>query len=246
MAMAKTKSDNYWEPHARILESMPRFQAAVSDVRKRLGIPETGIPYDERAEWFADFYRNADEDTAKRYGGAYGYELLPPNKELLDELDNLRLEFNLDPRWLHTLFNYIFSADKSLEPPSQKSAWPSPRMNDVRLPKEQQRVTSLSIRIEKDTTIHDIEDIWDDVRKYQAYMDADIPSRRDPIQVETVDRYRNIIKLRADGLKYQEIAEKYPDKFNSAEDVRSFKNKQEARFKKRTSLRHLPSLWWHK
>lgn len=119
-------------------------------------------------------------------------------------------------------------------------------MNDVRLPKEQQRVTSLSIRIEKDTTIHDIEDIWNDVRKYQAYMDADIPSRRDPIQAETVERYRKIVKLRADGLKYQEIAEKYPDKFNSAEDVRNFKNKQEARFKKRTSLRHLPSLWWHK
>jgi hypothetical protein len=64
MAMAKTKSDNYWEPHARILESMPRFQTAISDVRKRLGIPDTGIPFDDRAEWFSDFYRNADEDTA--------------------------------------------------------------------------------------------------------------------------------------------------------------------------------------
>lgn len=118
-------------------------------------------------------------------------------------------------------------------------------MNDVRLPKEQQRVTSLSIRIEKDTTIHDIEAIWPSIKKYQAYMDAEIPSRRDPIQAETVERYRNIVKLRADGLKYQEIADKYSDKFNSAEDVRSFKNKQEARFKKRTSLRDLPRLWWH-
>ena len=245
MAMAKTKSDNYWEPHARILESMPRFQTAISGVRKRLNVPDTGIPYDDRSEWFADFYRNADEDTSRRYGGAYGYELLPPNKQLLDELDNLRLEFNLDPRWLHPLFNYIFTADKLLESPSKRSAWPSPRMNDVRLPKHQQRVTSLSIRIEKDTTIHDIEVIWDDVKKYQEYMDADIPSRRDPIKPETVERYRTVVKLRSEGLKYQEIAEKFPDKFNSAEDVRSFKNKQEARFKKRTSLRDLPNLWWH-
>ena len=243
--MAKTKSDNYWEPHARILESMPRFQSAISEVRKRLNIPDKGIPYDDRAKWFSDFFRNADVDTSKRYGGAYGYELLPPNKELLDELDNLRLEFNLDQRWLHPLFNYIFSAEKSLEPPSNQSAWASPRMNDVRLPKEQQRVTSLSIRIEKDTTIRDIEDIWKDIKKYQAYMDAEIPFRRDPIQTETVGRYRSIVKLRADGLKYQEIADKYPDKFNSAEDVRSFKNKQESRFKKRTSLRDLPNLWWH-
>jgi hypothetical protein len=117
MAMAKTKSDNYWEPHARILESMPRFQGAIAEVRKRLSIPETGIPYDYRAEWFENFFHNADEDTASRYGHAYGYELLPPNKEFLDELDYLRAEFNLDPRWLHPLFNYIFTAEKSLEPP---------------------------------------------------------------------------------------------------------------------------------
>lgn len=103
--MVKNKSDNYWEPHARILESMPRFHSAISGVRERLNVPDTGIPFDDRAEWFAGFYRNADEDTSRRYGGAYGYELLPPNKQLLDELDNLRLQFNLDPRWLHPLFN---------------------------------------------------------------------------------------------------------------------------------------------
>ena len=45
--MAKTKSDNYWEPHARILESIPRFQSAISEVRKRLNIPDKGVPYDE-------------------------------------------------------------------------------------------------------------------------------------------------------------------------------------------------------
>ena len=243
--MGNTKPDNYWEPHARILESMPRFQTAISGVRKRLDIPNTGIPYDDRAEWFADFFRNADEDTESRYGGAYGYQLLPPNKNLLDELDKLRAEFNLDPRWLHPLFKYIFSAEESLEPPSSQSAWPTPKMNDVRLPKDRQRVTSLSIRIEKDTTIHDVRAIWSEVQKYQAYMDAEIPSRRDPINKETVERYQAVIKSLADGLKYGEIAKKYPKKFHSAEDVRSFRNKQEARFKKRTSLRNLPRLWWH-
>jgi hypothetical protein len=245
MTMAKTTADNYWGPHAEILECMPRFQSDIKAIRKRLNIPDTGIPFDDRAEWYENLFHNADEDAAIRYGGAYDYELLPPNKELLDELDRLRTEFNLDPRWLHPLFNYIFTAEKSLEPPSQKRAWPSPRMNDVRLPKDQLRVTSLSIKIEKDTTIHDITAIWGDIKKYQAYMDADIQSRRDPIQAETVERYRDIVKLRAKGLKYQDIAEKYSEKFNSAEDVRSFKHKQESRFKKRTSLRNLPSLWWH-
>lgn len=110
---------------------MPRFQSAVSGVRKRLNIPASGIPFENRADWFENFYRNPDEDTAGRYGGAYEYQLLPPNKELLDELDNLRLEFNLDSRWLHPLFNYIFSAEKSLNPPSSQSAWPSPRMSST-------------------------------------------------------------------------------------------------------------------
>ena len=64
--MVKAKADNYWEPHARILESMPRFQAAISGVRKRLSIPATGIPAEDRADWFENFFRNPDEDTASR------------------------------------------------------------------------------------------------------------------------------------------------------------------------------------
>jgi hypothetical protein len=243
--MAKAKADNYWEPRARILESMPRFQTAITDVRKRLNIPKTGVPYDERADWFGSFFASPDVDTESRYGGAYGYQLLPPNKQILDELDNLRLEFNLDPRWLHPLFNYIFSAEKSLEPPSNQSAWVTPKFNDVRLPKEQLRVTSLNIRIEKDTTIHDVHAVWEEIQKYQAFMDTEIPSRRDPINIETVQRYKGVIRYLSEGLNYGQIAKKYPSKFNSAEDVRAFKNKQEARFKKRTSLRNLPSLWWH-
>jgi hypothetical protein len=245
--MVKAKADNYWEPHARILESMPRFQSAISGVRKRLNIPASGIPFENRADWFENFYRNPDEDTAGRYGGAYEYQLLPPNKELLDELDSLRLEFNLDPRWLHPLFNYIFSAEKSLNPPSSQSAWPSPRMNDVRLPKEQQRVTSLSIRIEKDTTIHDIEAIWPEIKKYQAYMDSEIPSRRDAIQAETVERYKKLMELRQEKKNtYEIIAKDYPKLgFDTGEDVRGFIRRIEKRFKKRSTLRDLPNLYWH-
>lgn len=226
---------------------MPRFQSAISDVRKRLNIPETGIPYDERADWFAKFFQNPDEDTNGRYGGAYGYQLLPPNKKVLDELDNLRLEFNLDPRWLHPLFNYTFSAEKSLDPPSNQSAWVSPKMNDVRLPKEQQRVTSLCIRIEKDTTIHDIEAVWSDIKKYQAYMDSEIPSRRDPIQPDTVERYKKLMELRKDKKNtYDKIANDYPRLgFDTGEDVRGFIRRIEKRFKKRTTLRDLPHLYWH-
>jgi hypothetical protein len=226
---------------------MPRFQAAISMVRKRLAIPDTGVPHNDRAKWFSDFYLSADEDTDRRYGGAYGYQLLPPNKELLDELDALRLEFNLDPRWLHPLFNYIVSADAELDAPSSQSAWPSPRMNDVRLPKEQLRVTSLSIQIEKDTTISDIESIWKDVQKYQAYMDSAIPSRRDPIQKVTIKKYKKLMFLRKDKQNtYDKIARDHPDLgFSSGEDVRNFIRRVEKRFKKRSTLNDLPSLYWH-
>jgi len=244
--MGKYKTNNYWEPIAKILEVMPRFQEAVAKIRADFNIPAKGIPYEERASWYQKFFINPDVDTASRYGWSYEYQLLPPNKKLLDAIDNLRHEFNLDARWMHPLFAYISDGSKKLGCPSNQSASVTPRFNDVRLPKDKLRVTSLSIRIEKDTSFSDIRAIWAEIEKYQKYMDSVIPTRRDAIQTKTVEKYRKIIELRNQGLKYQEIADQNPDLgFIAAEDIRAFVHKQESRFKKSSSLRNVPDLWWH-
>lgn len=244
--MGKYKTNNYWEPFAKILEVMPRFQKAIEQSRIELSVPPDGIPYNERASWYQKFFSNPDVDTASRYGWSYEYQLLPPNKKFLDTIDILREDFNLDARWMHPLFAYISDGSKKLGCPSNKSASASPRFNDIRLPKEELRVTSLSIRIEKDTSISDIRAIWTEIEEYQEYMDSVIPTRRDAIQTKTVENYRKIIKLRNQGLKYQEIANQHPELgFIAAEDIRAFVHKQESRFKKSSSLRNVPDLWWH-
>ncbi len=241
-------NNTYWQPIADILVCYPRFLKAVDELRDQYKVPPAGIPHDKRAAWHVSFFASANEDTGKRYGYMTGYDLLPPNKDMLDTLDKLAADFNLDARWLHSLFTFVFFGEKKLDPPFHRSANVRPRMNDVRLPKDQLRVTSLSISLQKDTSIEDVRAIWDEVEKFQAYMDTDVPQRRDKIKPETVRRYQQVRKLENGGFTQQKIAEKYPKLgFDTAKDVSDFKRELEKRFRpaKSGALRKLPSLWWH-
>lgn len=240
--------DNYWQPIAEVLSHYPRFLKAVAEVRRQLNIPVDGIPVEERSEWFSSML-TGEIDTGKRYGFMTGHDLLPSDKKTLDALDQLASDFNLDNRWLHSLFMYVFTGGEKLDPPFHRSANLRPYMNDVRLPKEKLKVTSLSISIQKDTSIEDIRAIWDEVEKYQAYMDSDIPKRRDKIKSETVKRYLKVRELEDNGLTQREIAELHPKLgFTTAKDVSDFKRELEQRFKpaKSGALRKLPPLSWHK
>lgn len=243
--MAKKKSDNYWEPHAKILSAMPRFNAAILKARRKLKIPEEGIPFDDRANWYSSLFIPNDEDTARRYGKAYMHEVMPPNKKFLDVVDKIRADFNLDARWVHPIISYLGASDRSLDAPFHLSAYAEPRFNDVRLPKNKLRVTSLSIRIEKDTSVADVVNIWDDIEKYQLYMDSEVPNKRHPIEPDTVKRYEEVMKLKPNNT-YDQIAKEHPDlRFDTGEDVRNFVRRTENRFKKRSTIRNVPNLYWH-
>jgi hypothetical protein len=240
--------DNYWQPIADILSYYPRFLKAVAKMRADLGVPEGGIPLEERGQWYGNQVAAGEEDTGQRYGYMIGHDLLPSDKATLDALDKLASDFNLDSRWLHSLFIFVFLGDNKLDPPFHRSASVRPLMNDIRLPKEQLRVTSLSISLQKDTSIEDIRAMWDEVEKYQAYMDSDVPRRRDKIKPETVKRYLKIQQLEDKGIPQREIAEKYPKLgFGTAKDVSDFKRELEERFRpaKSGALRKLPPLSWH-
>lgn len=240
--------DNYWQPIADILSRYPRFVKAVVKLRVDLGIPEGGIPPEERPQWYSKQVSAGEEDTGSRYGFMLGHDLLPTDKKTLDALDQLAQDFNLDARWLQSLLMYVFMGDEKLDPPFHRSAYVRPRMNDVRLPKEQLRVTSLSISLQKDTSIEDIRAIWGEVEKYQAYMDSEVPKRRDKVKPETIKRYLKVRQLEDEGITQQKIAEKHPKLgFVTAKDVSDFKRELEERFKpaKSGALRKLPPLSWH-
>jgi hypothetical protein len=240
--------DNYWQPIADILSRYPRFLKAVSKVREDMDVPADGIAPDERPQWYSAMLAAGEEDTGKRYGFMTGHDLLPSNKKILDALDQLAYDFNLDARWLHGLFMFVFLGDEKLDPPFYRSASPQAYFNDVRLPKEQLRVTSLSISLQKDTSIEDVRAIWGDIEKFQAYMDTDVPQRRDKVRPETVKRYQEVRDLEDSGLTQDDIARKHPRlNFDTAKDVSDFKRELEKRFRppKSGALRKLPSLWWH-
>jgi hypothetical protein len=241
-------ADNYWQPIADILAQYPRFLKAVAKLRQQLNIPPGGVPYDERSERFSAMLAAGEEDTAKRYGHMTGHDLLPSDKTTLDVLDQLAQDFNLDSRWLHSLFMFMFFDGTKLDPPFYRSANPRAYFNDVRLPKDQLRVTSLGISIQKDTSIEDIRAIWPEIEKLQAYMDSDIPKRRDKIKSDTVKRYLKVRELEVAGLTQDDIARKHPKLgFDVAKDVSDFKRELEKRFRptKSGAVRKLPPLWWH-
>lgn len=230
----------YWEKQVKILSAMPRFIKEIALARENLGIPASGMPKDERAAWFSGLFDGTD-DIAARYGIDTDY--MPNNKKLLDEIDRLRREFNLDTRWVFPLFIHL--AGSELNPPHEKRAEVRPKIDDIRLPKEKRRVKRLSIELTKDTTIKDIRDLWDEVKAYQAYMDGDLPSRRDEIHDTTVEKYQRIMQLKSEGKKAGKIAIDYPTLgFLTGEDVRTFVNQIEKRFKKRSALRNVPDLWF--
>ena len=227
---------------------MPRFKKAITNARNELNIPADGVAYEDRNYWYQSFFMHPDVNTGTRYGFMVGHELLPPNKKLLDIIDKIIIDFNLDSRWTQEVFDYISSGDGKLDAPFWRSANPVPKFNDVRLLKKDLRVTSLSISINKETSIQDIRDIWPEIKKYQAYMDSDIPKRRDPIWVRTVERYVKVCELREQGSTLEKIALKHPElKFDTAKDVSDFLKRVEKRFKphKNGTLRAVPDLFWH-
>jgi hypothetical protein len=240
--------DNYWEPIADILSHYPRFLKAVAKLQQEFDVPPVGIPHSKRANWYGTLFGAADMDTGIRYGYMIGHDLLPPNEKMLDALDALAADFNLDARWLHSLFTFVFLGDTTLSPPFHRSVSPRARFNDIRLPKDQLRVTSLSISLQKDTSLGDIHAIWGEVEKYQAYMDTDVPQRRDKVKSATVKKYQKVRELEDQGMPQSEIAQKYPKLgFLSAKDVSDFKRGFEQRFRPAKSgvLRNVPPLSWH-
>ncbi len=244
----KKKQINRWEPYATILAAMPRFKKATASAREELGIPVDGIPYEDRGHWYQSLFMHPDANTGARYGFMIGHDLLPPNKKLLDIIDKIMADFNLDSRWAHEILDYILSGDGKLDAPFWRSASPVPKFNDVRLPKNKLRVTSLSISINKETSVQDIRDIWHEIKTYMAYMDSDIPKRRDPMLAKTVERYVKVCELREQCLTQNEIARGHSElKFGTEKDVSDFLQQVEKRFKPRKngSIRAVPNLFWH-
>lgn len=221
----------YWSDLATILSHMKRFQEAINKFRIKYKIKPTGIPRDQRADWYSSFFLKPTFDARKKFGGLSDYELLPPNKGFVKDIEKLASDFNLDSRWYIPLFLLISSGGYNITPPFEASVNPLPRFNDVRLPEKQQVITRLLIEIRKDTSLGDIRKAWGQIKKYQKKMISDTPQKRKQIKSETIKRYIQIREMEDMGVPQKEIAQQLG--FLATEDVSRFKSSEiENRFKK--------------
>ena len=223
----KQRNESYWEGMVSVLSHMKRFRKAVIDARIKWELPETGLPYAQRAEWHESLYSDPDEVNTNYYTSTQN-ELLPPNERIRSTLKGISSKFNLDKRWHFNLFLHIASDDVPLSAPTGLP-YVEVRLNDARLPQEQWIIERIWIEIYPDTTQDDIEAVWKRVEAYQAMMSAQYPQKRRPLQ--NVDKYIKIRNLEDQKKTQQEIADEYPDLgFYSAKDVADFKKQIENRF----------------
>ena len=224
-----SKTEKYWENLALILEHMKRFKKAVLEARKEWNIPNKGLPFKNRANWYSSLFVNSDIDRKEHLKQGRLFELLPPNTKIINVLENFSKEFNLDPRWYNTLMSHI-AAGTRLNPPYGKP-YIQPLLNDVRLPENQWEVKRISVDIYKETKPQDLIDIWPQIERWQKLMKVRIPEKRRPIQDENVKKYLKIRRLEDHKLTHNQIVSKHHKLgFRTDIDVANFKKEIEERF----------------
>jgi hypothetical protein len=222
--------NNYWSDQAKMLTAMKRFQSAVVAFRNDHGIQPGGIPINERAGWYESLFTNQTFSASNLLGSRSDYELLPGNKDFINDLEYLAAEFGLESRWLMPLFIMISSGKNEIDPPSSESTVLLPRINDARLPENQQTVTRLLIEIRKDCAQSDIAKIWPKVKQIQKQMLGETPERRKQIDPSILKAYLRMREMEDDGCPHSVIAKEFG--FQSSEDVSRFKTSEiEKRFR---------------
>ncbi|MFH1186899.1 MAG: hypothetical protein V1697_01855 [Candidatus Levyibacteriota bacterium] len=220
------RQDKYWKDWALILSHTKRFKKVVEETRKKWKIPPSGLPRDKRADWYASLFDGSDINSS--YYASSQNDLIPSNKQIRADLWEISDDFNLDNRWHIPLFFYIASGNVALEPPSGLP-YPEIRINDARLPEDKWVIKRMWMEIHPDTTLKDIEAIWNRIMSYQEKMPAKYPERRRPIK--GVKKYVKIRKLEDKNISQQDIADDHPELgFLTAKDIADFKKQIEKHF----------------
>jgi hypothetical protein len=220
--------EQYWSDMASILVHMKRFQKETINFRKILGIPVNGFPQDLSLLWYKSLFDQPNIDTKKRFSFESSHVFLPPNKFVIETIEQFAGKFNLDERWYVDLLFYLMSDKGTLDVP-YGGIDIHVDINDRKLPQNQQVVTKLSIEINKDTAIKDVESIWETVQQYQSKMKTRVPTRRrDIVNTKT---YIKIRELEDQGLPQSEIVKLLPGfSRKTASDVANLKKEMEERF----------------
>jgi len=107
--MAKKKSDNYWEPHAKILPRMKRFQREVLKFRRAWNIPDTGLKQDDIYDWQTNLVETDPSPLSEEQLRYAGWDYYGPvvHGRFWQALTDLCTSFNLDQRWIAPIYMYV-------------------------------------------------------------------------------------------------------------------------------------------
>lgn len=209
---------------------MKRFQKAVLNFRSKIGIPIEGLQKEKRASWYQNNYTYFPDNSPEKFSREPNQQLIPTDPKFRNLLRQFAKSFGLDEIWYDSLFTYLLCDDQiELDVPHYEP-YLEVRINDVRLPADQVKVTSIKMNIDSETKLNDVRNIWSKIKKLQKRMVLPPPQRRRPFTERIVNRYLKVRDLEDSGKKHREIADELG--FTSAEDVAAFKRNLES-FSKR-------------
>lgn len=235
------KIGDFWAPHARILNAMPRFQSRLKELRPTIDLPPNGLPRAKRADWVEKQYTYPTFDFKNKYGVNQSYSMIPHREEIIAAVEAMLKEFNLSHSWAHSVYMVLVNGGEMTPPPHINAeviaSSNSFREEDLR----DFRITDLHIRITKYTTQQDIQDQWNRIKKLQSYMLGPDIKKRVRVNDQTVEKYVRATQLRSLGNTWKIVASELG--FETEDDARLFVHEQEKRFT-RGSQRSVPPHFW--
>jgi len=155
----------YYEQIAKILPRMKRFQKAVMDFRSKIGIPPEGLQRDKRADWYQRNYSYLPEKSPEKFSRETNHQLIPTDPKFRRLLKQFARSFGLDEIWYDSLFTYLLCDGLiELDVPHYEP-YLEVRVNDVRLPADQIKVTSIKMNIDSETKLNDVRKIWSKIKE---------------------------------------------------------------------------------
>lgn len=127
-------------------------------------------------------------------------------QELINEIAGVAHKYKLGPSWLLGLSMYVEKEDPVWLIRQHKLDI------DIRV-NEKTGFQELWVRIDADTTLEDIKDRWNLIKYNQKYLDYAGSEKFQPIDEKVAERDALAYRLKQEGLKLAEVAEKVSEQF---------------------------------
>jgi hypothetical protein len=168
--------------------SLPGFKSDIDSLRNKWNIPIDGLKESETANSWR--LRLSDKEQANF------------DQDIRDIVD----KHGLSPSWQRAVTAYVLINQLA-------GGWLGVVVGHSF--DKDNNIVDLHIKLEKDSTLKDVEDVWSMVERFQKKMPGRFDKNYRAKKPENKKRDATVMKLRAEGLDYQQITDEtglaYPD-----------------------------------